>query len=36
MESRRSTIFMKWSKWLLTDSAMDGLLRRRFGVTREN
>ena len=28
--------FMKWSKWLLTDSAMDGLLRRRFGVTREN
>ena len=28
--------FMKWSKWLLTDSAMDGLLRRRFGVTSEN
>jgi NAD(P)-dependent dehydrogenase (short-subunit alcohol dehydrogenase family) len=28
--------FMKWSKWLLTDSAMDGLLRRRFGVIREN
>ena len=28
--------FMKWSKWLLTDSAMDGLLRRRFGVAREN
>src|SRR5216684_2660816 len=28
--------FMKWSKWLLTDSAMDGLLRRRFGVVREN
>src|SRR6266478_3040186 len=23
---------MKWSKWLLTDSAMDGILRRRFGV----
>jgi len=28
--------FHEWSKWLLTDSAMDGLLRRRFGVTREN
>jgi len=28
--------FMKWSKWLLTDSAMDGILRRRFGVVREN
>jgi NAD(P)-dependent dehydrogenase (short-subunit alcohol dehydrogenase family) len=28
--------FMKWSKWLLTDSAMDGILRRRFGVIREN
>jgi NAD(P)-dependent dehydrogenase (short-subunit alcohol dehydrogenase family) len=28
--------FMKWSKWLLTDSAMDALLRRRFGVVREN
>src|SRR6266446_8532369 len=28
--------FMKWSKWLLTDSAMDGILRRRFGVAREN
>jgi hypothetical protein len=27
---------MKWSKWLLTDSAMDGILRRRFGVVREN
>jgi NAD(P)-dependent dehydrogenase (short-subunit alcohol dehydrogenase family) len=27
---------MKWSKWLLTDSAMDGILRRRFGVIREN
>jgi NAD(P)-dependent dehydrogenase (short-subunit alcohol dehydrogenase family) len=28
--------FMKWSKWLLADSAMDGILRRRFGVIREN
>lgn len=28
--------YMKWSKWLLTDSAMDGILRRRFGVVREN
>ena len=27
---------MKWSKWLLTDSAMDGILRRRFGVVRED
>lgn len=28
--------FMKWSKRLLTDSAVDGIMRRRFGVTREN
>jgi len=28
--------FMKWSRWLLTDSAMDGMLRRRFGVVRKN
>ena len=26
---------MKWSKWLLTDSAMDRVMRRRFGVARE-
>jgi NAD(P)-dependent dehydrogenase (short-subunit alcohol dehydrogenase family) len=28
--------YMKWSKWLLTDSAMDAIMRRRFGVVREN
>jgi len=28
--------YMKWSKWLLTDSALDGILRRRFGIVREN
>ena len=27
---------MKWSKWLLTDRAMDAMLRRRFGVVRKN
>ena len=27
--------FVKWSKRLLTDSAIDAMLRRRYGVTRE-
>jgi len=27
--------FVKWSKRLLTDSAVDAMLRRRYGVTRE-
>jgi NAD(P)-dependent dehydrogenase (short-subunit alcohol dehydrogenase family) len=27
--------FAKWAKWLLTDSAADGLIRRRYGITRE-
>lgn len=27
---------MKWSKWLLTDDAMDGVMRRRFGVVGQN
>ncbi|HXN52867.1 MAG TPA: SDR family oxidoreductase [Candidatus Acidoferrum sp.] len=27
--------FVKWSKRLLTDSAMDAMLRRRYGITRE-
>jgi NAD(P)-dependent dehydrogenase (short-subunit alcohol dehydrogenase family) len=26
----------KWAKWLLTDSAADRLIRRRYGITREN
>ena len=28
--------FAKWAKWLLTDAAADRLLRRRYGITREN
>ena len=28
--------FVKWSKRLLTDSAMDAMLRRRYGIVREN
>jgi NAD(P)-dependent dehydrogenase (short-subunit alcohol dehydrogenase family) len=28
--------FVKWSRWLLTDRAMDAMLRRRFGVVRED
>jgi NAD(P)-dependent dehydrogenase (short-subunit alcohol dehydrogenase family) len=28
-------LFVKWSKRLLTDSAMDAIFRRRYGVTRE-
>ncbi|HEU0368035.1 MAG TPA: hypothetical protein VFR42_02415, partial [Candidatus Acidoferrum sp.] len=28
--------FVKWSKRLLTDSAIDAMLRRRYGVTRES
>jgi NAD(P)-dependent dehydrogenase (short-subunit alcohol dehydrogenase family) len=28
--------FVKWSKWLLTDSAFDAMFRRRFGIVREN
>jgi len=28
--------FVKWSKRLLTDSAVDAMLRRRYGVTRES
>jgi len=28
--------FVKWSKRLLSDSAIDAMLRRRFGVVREN
>jgi len=28
--------FVKWSKRLLTDSAIDAMLRRRYGITREN
>jgi len=27
--------FAKWAKWLLTDSAADRLIRRRYGITRE-
>jgi hypothetical protein len=27
--------FVKWSKRLLTDNAMDALLRRRYGIVRE-
>ena len=27
--------FVKWSKWLLTDSAFDAMFRRRFGIVRE-
>jgi NAD(P)-dependent dehydrogenase (short-subunit alcohol dehydrogenase family) len=27
--------FVKWSKRLLTDSAMDAMLRRRYGIVRE-
>ena len=27
--------FLKWSKRLLTDSAMDAMLRRRYGIARE-
>jgi NAD(P)-dependent dehydrogenase (short-subunit alcohol dehydrogenase family) len=26
----------KWAKWLLTDSAADRMIRRRYGITREN
>jgi len=29
-------MFAKISKWLLTDSAADRLIRRRYGITREN
>ena len=28
--------FAKWAKWLLTDSAADRLIRRRYGITREH
>ena len=28
--------FAKWTKWLLTDSAADRMIRRRYGITREN
>jgi NAD(P)-dependent dehydrogenase (short-subunit alcohol dehydrogenase family) len=28
--------FVKWSKRLLTDSAVDAMLRRRYGITRES
>jgi NAD(P)-dependent dehydrogenase (short-subunit alcohol dehydrogenase family) len=28
--------FVKWSKRLLTDGAIDAMLRRRYGITREN
>ena len=28
--------FAKWSKRLLTDSAADRIIRRRYGITREN
>jgi NAD(P)-dependent dehydrogenase (short-subunit alcohol dehydrogenase family) len=27
--------FIRWSKWVLTDSAMDAMFRRRFGIVRE-
>ena len=30
------TTFAKWSKRLLTDSAADRIIRRRYGITREN
>lgn len=29
-------IFAKWAKWLLTDSAADRMIRRRYGVAREH
>jgi NAD(P)-dependent dehydrogenase (short-subunit alcohol dehydrogenase family) len=28
--------FAKWAKWLLTDSDADRMMRRRYGITREN
>src|SRR5713226_3951087 len=28
--------FAKWAKWLLSDSAADRMIRRRYGITREN
>jgi NAD(P)-dependent dehydrogenase (short-subunit alcohol dehydrogenase family) len=28
--------FAKWAKWLLTDSDADRMIRRRYGITREN
>jgi hypothetical protein len=28
--------FVKWSKRLLTDSAIDAMLRRRYGIVRES
>jgi NAD(P)-dependent dehydrogenase (short-subunit alcohol dehydrogenase family) len=28
--------FAKWAQWLLTDSAADRLIRRRYGITRED
>jgi NAD(P)-dependent dehydrogenase (short-subunit alcohol dehydrogenase family) len=28
--------FVKWSKRLLTDSAMDAMMRRRYGITRQS
>jgi len=28
--------FAKWAKRLLTDSAADRMIRRRYGITREN
>ena len=28
-------IFAKWAKWLLTDSAADRVIRRRYGIRRE-
>jgi NAD(P)-dependent dehydrogenase (short-subunit alcohol dehydrogenase family) len=28
--------FAKWARWFLTDGAADRLIRRRYGITREN
>jgi NAD(P)-dependent dehydrogenase (short-subunit alcohol dehydrogenase family) len=28
--------FAKWAKWLLSDSAADSMIRRRYGITRES
>jgi NAD(P)-dependent dehydrogenase (short-subunit alcohol dehydrogenase family) len=28
--------FAKWAKWLLTDRAADRMIRRRYGITRED
>lgn len=32
----RLALTVKWSRWLLTDRAFDAMLRRRYGITREN